>query len=85
MKKPKANSVIGTTLINQMMKDRSIRTSITKDSFLYFFHFYYAHYVQYPTADFQKDSKFTIKSNAHKLTAPSRPSDSVQCSLWFLT
>jgi len=55
MKKPKANAVIGTALINQMMKDRSIRTSITKDSFLYFFHFYYAHYVQYATADFQKE------------------------------
>lgn len=55
MKKPKANTIIGTTLLNKMMKDRTIRTSITKDSFLYFFHFYYAHYVQYTTADFQKE------------------------------
>jgi predicted phage terminase large subunit-like protein len=38
-----------------MMKDRLVRTSITKDSFLYFFHFYYAHYVKYETADFQKE------------------------------
>jgi predicted phage terminase large subunit-like protein len=38
-----------------MIKDRSVRTSITKDSFLYFFHFYYAHYVKYETADFQKE------------------------------
>jgi len=46
---------IPTALINKMMKDRLVRTSITKDSFLYFFHFYYAHYVKYQTADFQKE------------------------------
>jgi predicted phage terminase large subunit-like protein len=47
--------IIPTTLVNKMIKDRLIRTSITKDSFLYFFHFYYAHYVKYETADFQKE------------------------------
>jgi predicted phage terminase large subunit-like protein len=55
MKTNKTNPVIGGDLIKSMMKDRAIRTSITRDSFLYFFHFYYAHYVQYPTADFQKE------------------------------
>jgi len=38
-----------------MTKDRKIRTAITKESFSYFFHFYYAHYVKYATADFQKE------------------------------
>jgi len=38
-----------------MTKDRKIRTTITKESFSYFFHFYYAHYVKYATADFQKE------------------------------
>ncbi len=47
--------VIDDKLVNKMMKDRLVRTSITKDSFLYFFHFYYAHYVKYETADFQKE------------------------------
>ncbi|MEZ4211119.1 MAG: phage terminase large subunit [Candidatus Paceibacterota bacterium] len=47
--------IISKTLIDTMIKDRSVRTSITKDSFLYFFHFYYAHYVKYETADFQKE------------------------------
>lgn len=47
--------VLNKGVIESMMKDRSVRTSITKDSFFYFFHFYYAHYVQYPTADFQKE------------------------------
>lgn len=47
--------IIPKALVNTMIKDRSVRTSITKDSFLYFFHFYYAHYVKYETADFQKE------------------------------
>ncbi|MEI7890442.1 MAG: hypothetical protein WCI36_00580 [bacterium] len=47
--------IIPNTLVNKMIKDRLVRTSITKDSFLYFFHFYYAHYVKYETADFQKE------------------------------
>ena len=49
------NKIIPNALVNTMLKDRSVRTSITKDSFLYFFHFYYAHYVKYETADFQKE------------------------------
>lgn len=47
--------IIPNALVNAMIKDRSVRTSITKDSFLYFFHFYYAHYVKHETADFQKE------------------------------
>jgi predicted phage terminase large subunit-like protein len=47
--------IIETKLVNKMMKDKLVRTAITKDSFLYFFHFYYAHYVKYETADFQKE------------------------------
>lgn len=38
-----------------MMKDRKVRTAITKESHWYFFHFYFAHYVKYPTAPFQKE------------------------------
>lgn len=47
-----------------MMKDRLVRTSITKDSFLYFFHFYYAHYVKYETADFQKEIIHNLEKSA---------------------
>lgn len=49
------NNNIDKSLLNKMMKDRLVRTTITKDSFFYFFHFYYAHYVKYETADFQKE------------------------------
>lgn len=38
-----------------MMRDRLVRISITKESFNFFFHFYYAHYVKYETAEFQKE------------------------------
>ena len=58
--------IIGKDFIQKMMKDRIIRTSITKDSFLYFFHFYYAHYVQYPTADFQKEIIHYLESSPNK-------------------
>lgn len=51
------------TMLNRMMKDRAVRTSITKDSFYYFFHFYYAHYVKYPTADFQKEIMHLLETS----------------------
>lgn len=38
-----------------MVKDRKVRTAITKESHWYFFHFYFAHYVKYPTAPFQRE------------------------------
>jgi predicted phage terminase large subunit-like protein len=58
------NKIIESNLISTMMKDRVVRTSITKDSFLYFFHFYYAHYVKYETADFQKEIIHNLEKSA---------------------
>lgn len=46
-----------------MTKDKKVRTAITKESFSYFFHFYYAHYVKYATANFQKEIIHLIESN----------------------
>jgi predicted phage terminase large subunit-like protein len=51
----KNKKLIEDSLVSKMMKDKLVRTSITKSSFLFFFHFYYAHYVKYETADFQKE------------------------------
>ena len=48
-------SFIPRYLLNKMIKDRLIRIAITKDDLQYFFHFYFAHYVKYETADFQKE------------------------------
>lgn len=48
-----------------MTQDKKIRTAITRESFSYFFHFYYAHYVKYETADFQKNIISLIESS-HK-------------------
>ena len=58
------NKIIEKSLVNKMMKDRLVRTSITRDSFLYFFHFYYAHYVKYETADFQKEIIHNLEKSA---------------------
>ena len=38
-----------------MIKDKKVRVAITKESHWYFFHFYFAHYVTYPTAKFQAE------------------------------
>lgn len=38
-----------------MIKDKKVRTAITKESHWYFFHFYFAHYVKYQTAPFQAE------------------------------
>ena len=51
-------------LFNQMIKDRQIRRAITKESFLYFFNFYFAHYVTHPTADFQKEIIHSLEQSA---------------------
>lgn len=49
-----------------MTKDKKIRTEITKESFSFFFHFYYAHYVKYATADFQKNIIHLIEADHKK-------------------
>lgn len=49
------NNPIPQNLIDRMVKDRSVRTAITRDSHWYFFHFYFAHYITFPTAGFQRD------------------------------
>lgn len=38
-----------------MIKDKKVRVAITKESHWFFFHFYFAHYVTYPTANFQAE------------------------------
>lgn len=42
-------------LATRMFRDRKVRTAITRQSHFMFFHFYFAHYVQYPTAPFQRE------------------------------
>ncbi len=49
-----------------MIKDRKVRVAITKESHWYFFHFYFAHYVKYPTAKFQAEIfELTEKDNGN--------------------
>ena len=38
-----------------MISNKKIRTEITRSSHFMFFHFYFAHYVKYPTAQFQEE------------------------------
>lgn len=58
------NKIIENSLVNKMLKDKKIRIAITMSSFLYFFHFYYAHYVKYETADFQKEIMHLLENSS---------------------
>lgn len=49
--------------MEQMNQDKKIRTAITRESFQYFFNFYYAHYVKYATADFQKEVMYLLEKS----------------------
>lgn len=42
-------------LVEKMIKDRMIRITVAKQSHYVFFHFYFAHYVKYQTAKFQRE------------------------------
>ncbi len=59
MTKPR---VISLKLIKTMIKDKKVRTAITRKSHWYFFHFYFAHYVKYPIAQFHEEI-FSILDN----------------------
>lgn len=38
-----------------LRKQRSVRLKISGESFYWFFHLYFGHYIKYPTAEFQKE------------------------------
>lgn len=42
-------------IIETMLTDRAVRVAITRESHFMFFHFYFAHYIHYKTACFQKE------------------------------
>jgi predicted phage terminase large subunit-like protein len=49
------NNILSNSIIETMIKDRKVRAAVTRESHLTFFHFYFAHYVKYPTAEFQRE------------------------------
>ncbi|MFM2357665.1 MAG: hypothetical protein RJA61_402, partial [Candidatus Parcubacteria bacterium] len=51
----KPNDGLPPDLAEKMFRDRRIRIAITRKSHFLFFHFYFAHYVKYPTAPFQRE------------------------------
>ncbi len=47
--------MIPEVIIDKMMVDRKVRKEIVRNSHIMFFNFYFAHYVKYETAPFQKE------------------------------
>ena len=53
-------------LVDQMTRDKKVRVAVTRESFSFFFHFYFAHYIKYATADFQKEIIHLLERRADK-------------------
>jgi predicted phage terminase large subunit-like protein len=58
-----SNYSLDKDIIEKMFTDKKVRINITRESFWYFFHFYFAHYIKYPTADFQKEIIYLLESD----------------------
>lgn len=61
------NNQIQEPIITKMIADRKIRKAITTEDLRYFFGCYYAHYVKYPTASFQKEIIYLLQENKEDL------------------
>lgn len=51
----KTSKQIPDEVIDRMIADRTVRIAITRQSHFMFFHLYFAHYVKYETAQFQRE------------------------------
>ncbi len=49
---------------SKIVRDKKVRRAITKQSFWYFFHIYFSHYVQYKTAEFQQEIMRELESSS---------------------
>lgn len=50
----------------KIVKDQRVRSEVTKDCHYWFFHIYFAHYVKYRTAQFQKELFALTEDTTHK-------------------
>lgn len=53
--------------LEAVTKDRMVRQTIARESHLMFFHLYFAHYVKYPIAEFQKEIFRITEDTSNKL------------------
>ncbi len=42
-------------IIERIQNDQDLRKNLCRQSFYWFFHTYFSHYIEYPTADFQRE------------------------------
>ncbi len=54
MNKNSEHKLVSDELFNAMTTDRKVRIAITRESHWYFFGFYFAHYIKFATANFQR-------------------------------
>ncbi len=53
-------------LVERMTKDRKVRVAVCKQSFFIFFHFYFAHYVNYKTAPFHREIFYLVEQKKNE-------------------
>lgn len=53
-------------IAERIAHDRSVRRAVTRESFYWFFHVYFSHYVKYATAPFQKEMFSLLESDIHQ-------------------
>ncbi len=49
------NITLSKEVISTIVKDDAVRRELARDSHYWFFHMYFSHYIEYATADFQKE------------------------------
>lgn len=55
--------------LREMIRDQAVRRAVTAESHLYFFHIYFSHYLEYPTASFQKEIFAFTEDESQKVVA----------------
>lgn len=56
-------------VLNTLLRDKKVRHATVRESFVWFFRFYFGHFVKYETAPFQHEMMRTVESINHDLVA----------------
>lgn len=57
------SGILPADLVEKMIRDVKVRVAAVRRSFYLFFHFYFSHYITFPTAEFQKEIFHLIERN----------------------
>jgi predicted phage terminase large subunit-like protein len=67
MENQQNNNLITTEIVEKLIKDKSARIAVVRESHYWFFHFYFSEYTKYKTAPFQKEMIEITENETNKL------------------